>query len=816
MKKFALLLLLQFMGVWLFAMPNETFGSFQISGKITDENGKPLIGATIIIENSLEGTTSDLDGNYIIKRVKSGTYTLTVSFVGYEKKSEEITVDKDIVLNITLKPSSIMGEEIVVSSTRASSKVPIAQTTMSKDDINKSSVGFDIPYLLEMTPSVVATSEGGTGIGNTAFRIRGSDMSRINVTVNGIPLNDAESQGVYWVDLPDFTSSVDNVQVQRGVGSSTNGAGAFGASINFQTTTLSTEPYTNVEFQSGSFNTNRTSVKIGTGLIDKQFSFEGRYTQLKSDGYIDRGTSDNKSMFITGAWHTSKSLLRVNIIHGEEHTGITWTGTPGYMLDSIRTYNPEGIYYDKNNEMHYYKDQKDNYVQTHYQLMYSYQITHYLNLSAALHLTRGAGYYEEYKDDTKFSKYGLDAQVFDNDTIKYTDLIRRKWMDNNFYGATLSLNYHKDAIDATFGGAWNEYDGNHFGRIMWTEVNNGIPKNYEWYRNKGIKTDFNIFGKAIWQVTNRFNLYGDLQLRLIDYKLKGPDDDLASLNQKHSWGFLNPKFGTQMKISSNQEVNFSVGVANREPTREDIKDAMKYGTHNTPKAENLIDFELGYSYKQPSFAAGINLYYMYYEDQLVKTGELSDVGYPIMSNVKSSYRSGIELTLGIKPTSWLTWSGTATISRNIIKNYIDRLDSIDNPDDWNPLGQIVKHYGDSPISFSPSLIGSSKFDFTIVKGLNIALISKYVGKQYYDNTGSNARSLDAYLVNNLQFDYKLALKGAKSVSLQLFINNIFDKEYIANAWIYRAYCRDTDSIYREDGYFPQAGINFMAKVGVVF
>jgi len=816
MKKFALLLLLQLMGVWLFAMPNETFGLFQISGRIADENGKPLIGATVVIENSLEGTTSDLNGNYVIKRVKSGTYTLTVSFVGYEKKSIEVVVDKDITVDVTLKPSSIMGEEIVVSSTRASSKVPIAQTTMSKDDIKKTSVGFDIPYLLELTPSVVATSEGGTGIGNTAFRIRGSDMSRINVTVNGIPLNDAESQGVYWVDLPDFTSSVDNVQVQRGVGSSTNGAGAFGASINFQTTTLSTEPYTNVEYQAGSFNTNRTSVRIGTGLIDKQFSFEGRYTQLKTDGYIDRGTSDNKSMFITGAWHTSKSLLRVNIIHGEEHTGITWTGTPGYMLDSIRTYNPEGIYYDKQKVLHYYKDQKDNYVQTHYQLMYSYQITHFLNLSVALHLTKGAGYYEEFKDSTKFSKYGLEGQVIGSDTVKYTDLIRRKWMDNNFYGATLSLNYHKDAIDATIGGAWNEYDGNHFGRIMWTEVNNGIPKNYEWYRNKGIKTDFNVFGKAIWQVTNRFNLYGDLQLRLIEYKLKGPDDDLASLNQRHYWGFLNPKFGTQMKISSNQEMNFSVGVAHREPTREDIKDAMKYGAHNTPNAEQLIDYELGYSYKQPSFAVGINLYYMDYKNQLVKTGELSDVGYPIMSNVKSSYRTGIELTCGIKPTSWLTWNGTATISKNIIKNYVDRMDSIDNSDDWNPLGQIVKHYGDSPISFSPSLIGSSKFDFTIVKGLNIAFVSKYVGKQYYDNTGSNARSLDAYLVNNLQFDYRFALMSAKSVYIQLFINNIFDKDYISNAWIYRAYCRDTDSIYREDGYFPQAGINFMAKVGVEF
>lgn len=816
MKKFALLLLLQFMGVWLFAKPNETFGSFQISGKITDENGKPLIGATVVIENSLEGTTSDLDGNYIIKRMKSGTYTLSISFIGYEKKSIEVIVDKDIVVDVNLKPSSIMGEEIVVNATRASSRMPIAQTSLNKDEIQKSSVGFDVPYLLEMVPSVVATSEGGTGIGNTAFRIRGSDMTRINVTVNGIPLNDAESQGVYWVDLPDFTSSVDNIQIQRGIGTSTNGAAAFGASVNFQTATLSAEPFTKIDLQAGSFGTWRTSAKVGTGLIDKSFSFEGRFSQLESDGYIDRGTSNDKSMFLTGAWHTSKSLLRVNLIHGEEHTGITWTGTPGYMLDSSRTYNPEGIYKDDQGKTHYYRDQKDNYFQTHYQLMYSYQVSNALSLSAALHLTHGEGYYEEYRSKKNFSDYGISDPVFGIDTVRKTDVIRQKWMDNDFYGTTLSLNYRKGAIDASLGGGWNRYDGNHFGKLLWTEINAGIPKNYEWYRNTSVKTDYNIYGKATWQVTNRLSLFGDLQFRAINYKLKGPDDDFALLNQSHSWNFFNPKVGTNFKISPMQEVFFSFGVGHREPTREDIKDAMKYGSNNTPSSEQLFDYELGYTYKQQSFVLGLNLYYMDYKDQLVLTGKLSDVGYPSMSNVDKSYRTGVEITAGLKPLSWLSWNVNSTLSVNRIKNFVEYVDVYDNSTDLNPLPQQINHLGDTPISFSPSVVGASQIAVSPAKNLSLSLISKYVGEQYYDNTGSAARRLDDYFVNNFKVDYSFKLKNIKSINLQLFVNNLFNVKYIANAWVYRAKFANGDTEYREDGFFPQAGTNFMVKLGVEF
>ena len=811
MKKIALILLLQFMGVWLFAITNESSGTLQITGKITDEKGTPLVGATITVENFLQGTTSSLDGSYTIKRLKPGGYTISVSFIGYEKKNVEVNLERDEVLDFTLKPSSIMGEEIVVNATRASTRMPIAQTSMSKEDVKSTTSGFDIPYLLEMIPSVVATSESGTGVGNTAFRIRGSDMSRINVTVNGIPLNDPESQAVYWVDLPDFTSSVDNIQVQRGVGTSTNGAAAFGASVNFQTTTLTTTPFANVDLMAGSFGTWKTSAKVGTGLIADKFSFEGRFSQLKSDGYIDRGTSDDKSMFLTGAWHTSKSLLRFNLIHGEEHTGITWEGNPGYMLDFIRTYNPAGEYIDNQGKTAYYRNEKDNYIQTHYQLMYSAQLTNYFSLSSALHWTKGAGYYEEYKSKNKFSDYGIANPIFGNDTIKKTDLIRQKWMENDFYGTTLSLNYRKSAIDASLGGGWNRYQGGYFGKIIWTEINAGIPKDYQWYRNTSQKTDFNIFGKATYQITDGLSIYGDLQYRRIDYKLRGPNDDFVSLNQSHRWNFFNPKFGSIYKISPQQEVFASFGVGHREPSREDLKD-----TTDTPRSERLFDYEFGYSFKSPVFAIGINLYYMDYKDQLVLTGKLSDVGYPLMTNVNKSYRTGIEITGGIKPTNWLKWNLNATLSSNRIVDFVEYVDLYDNSTNWNFVGQQANHLGNTPISFSPSFIGSSQVEVKCIKSLSLSLISKYVGEQYYDNSGSLERRLPGYFVNNIKIGYAWKLKSVKSINLQLFVNNLLNLKYEANAWVYRAKFANGDPEYREDGFFPQAGINFMARVGVEF
>lgn len=816
MKRFYVLLLLQFFGALAFANTSEFVG-FSISGKVTDSNGAPLVGATVVIENTLLGVSSGKDGSFLISRLKSGNYTLVVSYMGYDSKRIDVTLSENTNLSIVLSESSLMCEEVVVSATRASTRMPIAQSTMDKEMVRTSNNGFDVPYLLEMLPSVVATSEGGTGIGNTTLRIRGTDHTRINVTVNGIPLNDAESQGVYWVDLPDFASSVDNVQVQRGVGTSTNGAAAFGATVNFQTVTLNPEPFAAVDLFGGSYNTQKISGRVGTGLINGKFSFEGRYSQLRSDGYIERAGSEHKSMFFTGAWHGAKSLVRFNIIHGEEHTAITWEGTPDYMMSTNRRYNLAGEYTDEDGNIRYYEDQKDNYWQTHYQLISSHSITENLIFNATLHLTDGKGYYEEFKEDRKFSKFGLPNVVIGTQTFDRSDVIQQKWMDNAFYGAITSLNYSEGAVTATLGAGWNQHDGNHFGRILWSSVNAGLPKDFEWYRNTGLKTDWNIFAKSVWQINDQISVFGDIQYRGVGYKLKGIDSDVVGIDQNHSWSFVNPKIGATLKFSTSQELYYSFGIANREPSRSDLKDAMKGSDSYVPKPETLYDWELGYKFQHQIFSFNANFYYMKYKDQLVLTGELTDVGYALMDNVSSSYRAGVELIFGVKPISWLKWEFNTTLSRNIIKNYTNYANLTDNSTDWNETGLTVpESIGNTTISFSPSVVGASKLTIIPTKGLSFSWIAKYVGEQYLDNTQNSARKLDSYLVNNFSVDYKFKFNGTKLVYVQGIVNNVLNHKYESNAWVYRTLFQSGEPEYTSIGYYPQATLNFALKLGVEF
>lgn len=817
MKRYIITFLLLWFSQIILANPSEALANLTLSGKVTDTDGNPLVGATIVVENTLQGTSTTVNGNYRLNFSRKGSYQIKVTFIGYRDEVAEVTVEENTILNFTLAPESIMGEAVVVSATRASERMPIAHTTVRSEEIRERNNGFDVPYLLEMIPSVVAVSEGGTGVGNTAFRIRGTDMTRINVTVNGIPLNDSESQGVWWVNMPDFTSSVDNIQVQRGVGTSTNGAGAFGATVNFQTVTLKPEPFAYGEIMGGSFNTFRTTIKAGTGLVNERFSFEGRYSSVRSDGYIERGMSDHQSLFFTGAWHTAKSILRLNLIHGDQHTGITWEGTPGYLLDSNPRYNPAGyMFTDDEGVEKFYRNETDNYTQTHYQLIFSQQLSRSITLNVAGHWTIGKGYYEQYKRNHKLSNYGIDPITIGDETFTRSDLIRQKWLDNDFYGTTYSLVYRKNNISTTLGGGWNKYDGDHFGNLLWTSVNAGIPKDYEWYRNNGTKTDLNIFAKANWQAAEKLNLFGDIQYRNIEYDLSGLDDDLASLDQSHSWDFINPKAGVMYSLAPSHNIYLSFGIAHREPTRADIKDAMKYGTDNTPKPEKLMDYELGYNHKSQYLSFGANLYFMDYRDQLVLTGKLSDVGYPLMTNVPISYRAGIETTIGVKPTQWLRWDGNISLSRNRIKDFVEYVDLYDSDATWEFVGQQENHLGDTDISFSPSVVGSSQLRFELFKGFGISLITKYVGSQYFDNTSNPERMLDAYLVNNAKVDYRFRPAGTKGIDLQFMVNNFLNKKYEANAWVYRAAFSDGSPEYREDGFFPQAGINLMTRIVVEF
>jgi iron complex outermembrane receptor protein len=720
-------------------------------------------------------------------------------------------------------------DETVIIATRASKKTPVAQTTLTGDDIKQTNVGADIPYILEMTPSVVVSSESGLGLGNTTFRIRGTDPSRINVTVNGIPLNDAESQTVFWVNMPDFASSVNSIQIQRGAGTSTNGGAAFGATVNMQTNRPSASPFAEISSTAGMYNTFRNNISLGTGLIGRGFNFDARYSNVRSDGYIERSAAKHQSLYAAGAWQSDYSFVKLSVLHGEEHTGLSWNGVPGYAIDALkypyyeagvpeynpginRRYNPSGEYRDQAGNIKYY-DNTDNYKQTHYNLQFAQQFGKLWTGHATLHLTRGIGYYEEYRLNRKLEEHGLSKIEIDNTTISKSDMIRHKCMDNYFYGLTFSTNYNSENLQWTVGGAANHHDGDHFGKVVWARYNNGVTMDKEWYRNNGTKNDFNIYTKATWQISSVINVYGDLQYRHIGYVMTGIDDDLANLNQSHYFNFFNPKTGIFFNFDAQNSVYASFAVANREPVRADFKDASKYGASEVPRPERLYDTELGYQFTSRTASLGINLYYMSYKDQLVSTGKLNSVGYPIMDNVPDSYRAGIELIGGVQIFNPLRFEASVTFSQNRIKNFVAYTDQWD--ENWEPVEQRVENLGTTNISFSPDLTGNAMLRYTPVKSLSFLLLGKYVGKQYYDNTSSDLRSLDAYFVSNFRIDCSFKLHGIK-FGLQGLINNVFDKQYITSAWVYRAVFADNSPDYIENGFFPQAGRHFIAKLSISF
>ncbi|TKG90187.1 TonB-dependent receptor [Puteibacter caeruleilacunae] len=784
------------------------FGQLKIKGKVTDEKGNPLVGASVQIVGTYQGVSTKHDGSFILSGLKDTDYTLKASFIGYETQTQKVTPNQSVLLQFKLKQSPVLAEEVIVSATRANAKTPVAVSNLNKEEISANASGQDIPYLLGLSPSVVESSEAGAGIGYTALRIRGTDPTRINVTVNGIPLNDSESQGVFWVNMPDFTSSVNNVQIQRGVGTSTNGAAAFGATINFQTETFNADPYAELQSLVGSFSTYKNSLRAGTGLIDGKFTVDARFSKLKSDGYVDYAFSDHESFFISAGYYTEKSIMKANIISGEQHTGISWWGNPNPEDD--RRYNPAGEYTDENGVKQYYKDQTDNYYQDHYQLLYATQLNQYFNLNTALHYTDGKGYYEQYKEDESLADYGLNNITIGSETIETSDLIRRKWLRNDFYGMTFSLNYTQKRVNASFGGAWNKYDGDHFGRIIWMRHAGNTEKDYQWYLNNGEKTDFNLFTKLNIQISDKLNVFGDMQYRRINYEMSGVDDDLASLDQTHKFNFYNPKVGLFYDINPNNHAYFSFAKGHREPTRANFKDA-KGDPSATPHSESLSDYELGYQYSSTKLAFGVNLYYMYYRDQLVPTGEKSNVGYDIMTNVDKSYRTGIEFTGGIQLMHNLKWDFNFTLSSNKIKNFTEYAASYDEA--WEESTQ-AKELGKTNIAYSPELIGSSILAYSPFKNTELKFISKYVGEQYFDNTSSEARKIDSYFVHNLRGDVTITKSPFKRISIFAQVNNLFDLKYSNNAYGGNWYEQGTEKTWAY--YYPQAGTNFMSGLTIQF
>ncbi len=782
-----------------------------LNGKVTDIGGNPLAGATITIAGTYLGTHSGAEGEYSFTGLKKGTYGIRFSFIGYQTLTSDVEINNDVILNVTLKPMEVITSDVIISATRAGDKAPLAYTNVTGEILEKRNSGQDIPYLLSLTPSFIETSEAGNGIGYTSLRIRGTDASRINVTLDGIPLNDPESQQVFWVDLPDLASSVDNIQVQRGVGTSSNGAGAFGASINIQTRGIENEPFAEINSSAGSYGTFKNSITAGTGLLKERFAFQMRYSDLRSDGFIRRTGSKHNSAYMSALYRTGKSLLKANIILGNEKTGIGWWGVPEEMLSIDRRYNPAGEYTDENGLIKYYDNETDNYKQNHFQLIFSRKLDDFLSLHSALHYTMGKGYYEEYREDESFGKYGLEPVTAGGETIPETDLIRRKWMENDFYGIVYSLNYRKERVDASIGGGLNLYSGDHFGKIIWMRYPGTTERDHQWYFNNGKKGEVSIYGKMNWSMTEKLSAYGDLQYRYIKYDLEGADDDLKNIGQAHRFSFFNPKAGLFLSIASNQEAYLSFSVANREPTRTDFKEASG-DNEATPKAERLFDTELGYRLRFAKSSFALNLYGMIYRDQLVPTGELSNVGYPIMTNVGKSYRAGAEIIAGFIPADFIGWDFTLTFSRNKITDFTEHY--IDyNTTDWSSEYK-SRSIGTSDIAYSPSLTGSSDLSVRIIPSLRLHFISKYVGSQYFDNTMDSERMLDPYFVNNLMLDFEPGTKHISGASIQFLVNNIFNAKYESNAY---------GGNWYEDGaekswayYFPQAGTNFMVRLGLKF
>jgi iron complex outermembrane receptor protein len=778
-------------------LPFLAAAQFSLSGKITDlQSGETLPGASISIEKTRLKTASDVNGNFSFRNLKSGSYNLVISYIGYQQMRETVTINADQSRNFALKRSMLQADEVFVRSTRTGENSGFTYTNLSRKELAKNNLGQDLPFLLNQTPSAVVTSDAGAGIGYTGIRIRGSDGTRINVTVNGIPLNDAESQGSYFVDLPDFASSVDNIQIQRGVGTSTNGAGAFGASINVQTTTRQDTAYAQLDNSAGSYGTVKNTVSLGSGLIGNHFTFDGRLSRIKSDGYIDRGASDLKSYFLTGAYYNKNTIVRLNVFSGTEKTYQSWNGVPeDILLSGNRTYNEFT-----------YKNQTDNYIQNHYQLLVNQKISDKFSFNGALHYTKGSGYYEEYKADAKLSSYGLTPVIYGRDTIKTTDLVRRRWLDNDFYGVTYNFNYQAQKnLNFTLGGAYNIYTGAHFGQIIYTKQSANITPDYEYYRDDARKTDFNIFGKANYQLDN-LNLYADLQYRRVYYSFLGFDRNLNNVQQSATLNFFNPKLGLSYQIDAGNNLYASFAVGHREPNRDDYTNSTPT---SRPKAETLYDFEAGYRTRQGAFTGGINGFYMLYDNQLVLTGSLNDVGAANRSNVKDSYRAGVEFDGRVQIAAPLYWNVTAALSSNKVKNFQQYLYNYDN--DQTVLAQ---QFQKTDIAFSPDFVGSSEIGFTPIKGGEIALISKYVSKQYLDNTSSDERKLDAFFVNNIRLRYNFSTKAVKNIGVSFLINNIFSELYEPNGSTYPQI--ESGEIKSYNYYYPQATRNFLAALSLRF
>ena len=796
---------------------------YELSGIITDaEKNEPLPGATILIKGTQQGTTTNENGRFNLRAINEPEVVLLISYVGYQSLEKKVDIKERNSIKVALQTETITGKEVIVYAQRT---YPVTKTVVKSKDLEKQNLGQDIPQLLNFTPSIVTTSDAGGGVGYTGMRIRGSDPQRINVTINGIPLNDSESHGVFWVNMPDFASTVSDITIQRGVGTSVNGAGAFGASVNMNTQMPTEETYVSIDNSIGSFNTRRHNIELNTGEIGKGFSFYGRLSKINSDGFVDRSAVDMSSYYVSGNYKTDKSNFTLNVFSGNEITQQAWWGVPEARLNGdvegmqqyianngltqaqadnllnsdSRTYN----YYIYDNEI-------DNYGQDHYQFLYNTTLNSQWNLNTALHYTRGKGYFEQAGYGKDLADYQLQYPIIGNDTITDSDIIVQRWLDNHFYGGIASINYRsKTSIDGTAkldfiaGGGWNRYIGDHFGEVIWARV---LPENAEtdqrYYFSDAVKTDANFYTKASYQAVKGLFLFGDLQVRQVNYTTQGNDNDLREIDVEDRLTFFNPKFGARYYWGNN-ELYASFAIANKEPNRSDYIDAIP-GT--IPKHETLRNLEVGFARNSSNFAWAVNYYLMDYKNQLVPTGAVNDVGAAIRTNIPSSYRTGIELQAQVNLFDKLNWNANATFSRNINRDFTELII------DYADFNYISNELGDTDIAFSPNIIVGSQLAYQPFAGAEIALLSKYVGQQYLDNTANEDRTLPAYFTNDLRLSYVFEPNFAKEIGIDLLVNNILNEEYEANGYTY-AYAFG-EFIVREDHFYPQAGTNFLLRLRV--
>lgn len=809
--------------MWLlaFAFPLCSFAQTTIIGAVVDENEQAL--KQVLIEELVthQKTKTAENGRFVLSNLTGDSLRIRLQKVGFQTGIVPIKKQDTVYITIRLLELSRNIEEIVITPTRASNQTPTTFSMVTKEQLAKINFGQDLPVLLETTPSAVSTSDAGAGVGYTGLRIRGVDPTRTNVTINGIPINDSESHAVYWVNMPDFASSVQDIQIQRGVGTSANGASAFGASINIVTDQVSKNPYTIIDQSVGSFRTAKSTVKIGTGQLKNGFSFDARLSRITSAGYLDRASSNLNSYFLAGAWIGKKSSVKANFFSGKEITYQAWEGTPesrikndvagmnafadrNYLTDEQRQNLLNG---GRTYNLYTYDNQVDNYRQDHFQLHFNHQFNPKLGLQLSAHSTLGKGYYEQFRANDALADYGLATVVLGNDSVTSSDLIRRKWLDNQFYGGIFALTYKTNKLNLTWGGALNTYSGAHFGEVIWARYASNSEIRHRYYNDDAQKSEISSYVRANYTL-NKFTLYGDMQYRFIDYSYFGTSEVNGALQEgreQTTFSFFNPKAGLIYNFSTRTQVYGSFAIVNREPVRDDFRQPVG-GVK--PQSEQLANTELGFRHQSPRFLFKSNVYWMNYKNQLILTGQINDVGGYTRTNVATSYRLGLELEAAYKLSEKLTVSGNITLSQNKVAAFTAYMDDYDNG------GQVATQFTNTDLAFSPNTIAALLLAYQPIKRVEIIWTAKYVGKQYLDNTSDETKRIDAYFVNHLGISYDYPINNSTTLKVSAQVNNIFNHTFENNGYTYSYFYGGVTTT--ENFYYPQAGRNAMIRLSLNF